>query len=105
MMEDDSENSGNEDHGMTIMLATAEILRIDLKLIGYTASCMGRAKKKFTIDWFSDHFGCSPQVCCATKWQDLQKTAVEAARVEPKDLSINCFLMALHHLKQYPTRI
>ena len=103
-MEDGSDDSGDEDHGVTIILTTAKIMRIGLKLMGYTTRRIRRAKKKFNLDRFGGHFGCSPQVC-ATIWEDLQATAVEAARVEAKDLSVKHFLMALHHLKRYPTQI
>ena len=35
--------------------------------------------------------------------EDLQTTTIEAARVLPNQLNVDHFLMAMHHLKRYPT--
>ena len=50
------------------------------------------------------HFGPTLEVC-ATIYEDLQKTTINEARIDPKlnDNSIEHYLMALHSLKCYPT--
>jgi hypothetical protein len=50
------------------------------------------------------HFGSKPSVI-AQIWEDLQTTLVVEARVLPEDLHMNLFLMAMHHLKRYPTEL
>jgi hypothetical protein len=50
------------------------------------------------------NFGSIPYVC-ATIWEDLQTTIVEEAWVPVEDLQFEHFLMAMHHLKRYPTEV
>ena len=38
-------------------------------------------------------------------WEDLQTTEVEEARIPAEHLKVEYFLMAMHHLKRYPTEI
>mmetsp|Transcript_49 Transcript_49/g.73 ORF Transcript_49/g.73 Transcript_49/m.73 type:complete len:339 (+) Transcript_49:84-1100(+) len=51
---------------------------------------------------FKAHYGVFPSVCCCL-WKDLQTTSVEEARIEPKDINLKHFFMALHTLRKYPT--
>ena len=44
-------------------------------------------------------------VVVARLWEDLQTTAVNDAHVSAEDLSLSHLLMALHHLKRYPTEL
>jgi DDE superfamily endonuclease len=51
---------------------------------------------------FQRKFGVSPVVAVLI-WEDLQTTSFPEAHVEGNRLNIRYFLMALHHLKKYPT--
>jgi hypothetical protein len=81
-----------------------EFLFLGLKLVGYKRRRIRSAKKKTNIDRFVAHFGSVPCIC-ASIWEDFQTTQVIEARVPVEDLNVEYFLalMALHHLKRYPT--
>jgi hypothetical protein len=51
---------------------------------------------------FKEHFGCSPLVA-AKLWEDLQRTSIPEAKLDPDHLVPKHLLMALHHLQKYPT--
>jgi hypothetical protein len=72
--------------------------------VGFKRSRLKRAEKKTNIDRFRGHFGSNPNVI-AEILEDLQTTEVEEAYVPSEKLNIDHFLMAMHHLKRYPTEI
>ena len=75
-----------------------------LCLIGYTEQRIGRAKKTTNIEQLKAHFGSIPRVV-ALIWEDLQIGVSKDAWVPPSKRILKHLLMALHHLKQYPTEI
>jgi hypothetical protein len=101
-MEDGNDNNNNNQ--LTSILTADEILKTGLKLVGYKKGRIGRAKKTANVDRFVGHFGSIPCVC-ASICEDLQTTNVKEARVPVKHLHFEYFLMAMHHLKRYPTEV
>ena len=94
-----------ENHGVTSILTPKEIMKIGLKLIvGFKRQRIRRARRKTNVERFKGFFGASPAVY-AEVWEDLQKTDVVEARVPPQDRNAKHFLMAMHHLKRYPTEL
>jgi hypothetical protein len=83
---------------------TDELLLLGLRLVGCTERRIGRAKTTTNIERFKSHFGSTPTVCLLI-WEDLQTTENPKAFVPAKKRNINHLLMALHHLKCYPTEI
>jgi len=102
MMEEQEGESDNENHGVTSIISPDEMLKIGLRLAGYKRRRMRRAKKETNIERFKAQYGSSPAVVAAI-WEDLQLTETPEARVDVKDRKIKYFLIALHHLKRYPT--
>jgi hypothetical protein len=95
--EDDDDN-----RGITSIITSNEMLKVGLEFGGYKSRRINRAKKATNIERFKALFGASPRVV-ALIWEDLQTTQVDAAHVVPKDRKVKFYLMALHHLKRYPT--
>jgi hypothetical protein len=93
-----------ENHGVTSILTPKEIMKIGLKLVGFKRQRIRRARRKTNVERFKGFFGASPAVY-AEVWEDLQKTDVVEARVPPQDRNAKHFLMAMHHLKRYPTEL
>ena len=79
-------------------------MKIGLKLVGFKRQRIRRARTKTNVERFKGFFGASPAVY-AEVWEDLQKTDVVEARVPPQDRNVKHFLMAMHHLKRYPTEL
>jgi hypothetical protein len=95
----------DNDHGVTSILTPKETMKMGLKLVGFKKRRILRVlSRKTNIDRFKGFFGASPAVY-AEIWEDLQKTDVVEARVPVQDRNPKCFLMAMHHLKRYPTEL
>jgi hypothetical protein len=103
MVEVASDEDDEHDNGLLVYTAN-EIMKIGLLLVGFTRRRLRRAKKKTNLDRFRGHFGSNPHVL-AEILEDLQTTEVEEAHVPSEELNIKHFLMAMHHLKRYPTEI
>ena len=87
----------------SVLLTAKEIQLVGLRLVNYTFERIYRAKlAKTNQKRFKDHFGCSANVC-AEMFADLQTTDTPGARLDVNKIDINCFLMALHFLRCYPT--
>jgi hypothetical protein len=99
--QDESEDD-NDNRGITSIITSNEMLKVGLKIGGYKNGRINRAKKATNINRFKSLYGSTPRVV-ALIWEDLQTTQVDAAHVLPKDRKVKFFLMALHHLKRYPT--
>jgi hypothetical protein len=103
-MDNDDTSDDDDNHGVTSILTPSELLKIGLNLVGFTRRRIRRAKTTTNMKRFKSFFGSSPGVI-AMIWEDLQKTRINEARVPPQDRKIKYFLMAMHHLKRYPTEI
>jgi hypothetical protein len=80
-------------------------MKMGLKLVGFKRRRILRVwSSKTTINRFKGFFGASPAVY-AEIWEDLQRTDVVEARVPVQDRNLKYFLMAMHHLKRYPTEL
>lgn len=100
----DEDEEDHSDIGSVMVLTADEIMKHGLKLVKYTRRRIKRAKTIRNIERFKGHFGSQP-VVVAQIWEDLQTTQVVEARVPPVDLHLDHFLMAMHHLKRYPTEL
>ena len=96
-LEDDNDN-----RGITSIITSNEMLKVGLKIGGYKNRRINRAKKATNIARFKSLYSSTPRVV-ASIWEDLQSTQVEGAHIRPGDRKVKFFLMALHHLKRYPT--
>jgi hypothetical protein len=103
-MSNDDTSDDDDNHGVTSILTPSELLKIGLNLVGFTRRRIRRAKTTTNMKRFKSFFGSSPAVI-AMIWEDLQKTRINEARVPPQDRKIKYILMAMHHLKCYPTEI
>ena len=100
-----SESSDDDGEVLVVDIKTPrEILTIGLRLVNYTWRRIRRAKAKTNINRFKGHFGTTP-VVCAQVYEDLQRNRDPEVKIEPKDLCLSHLLMALHHLKRYPTEL
>jgi hypothetical protein len=98
-----SDEDDEHDNGLLVCTEN-EIMKIGLRLVGFSRRRLRRAKKKTNLDRFRGHFGSNPKVIAETL-EDLQTTEVEEAHVPSEELNINHFLMAMHHLKGHPTEM
>jgi hypothetical protein len=94
----------DDNQGVTSILTPKEITKIGLKLVGFKRQQSQRARRKTNVERFKGFFRASPAVY-AEIWEDLQKTNVKEAQVPPQDRKVKHFLMAMHHLKRYPTEL
>ena len=81
-----------------------QMLYEGLIAVNYTDIRINRATQDTNNSRFKAHYGVFPVVCCCV-WKDLQTTSVEEARIDPKDIKLKPFFMALHTLQKYPTEI
>lgn len=81
-----------------------EFLEHGLKLVGFSKKRIKRAKPKRNNTRFKGFFGVKPYVA-AKVWEDIQTTDIPEAKVNEDQLDRDHFLMALHHLKRYPTEL
>ena len=102
LSESDEENQNN--HLVTQIFTANELMIIGLKLVKYTTQRIKQAKRKTNVERFVGHYGSTPEVCAAI-FEDLQKANVLEARIPASKINVNDFLMALHHLKRYPTEL
>jgi hypothetical protein len=96
--------SDKDNHRVTSIILPDKMLKIGLRLAGYKQRWKNRVKKEANIEHFKAQYGSSPAVVAAI-WEDLQLTEIPEAHVHVnKDQKIKYFfLIALHHLKRYPT--
>jgi len=101
MVDNESEEDSDVDPNV-VVYTSGEIMRRGLLLVNYTRRRIKRAKKWTNEDRFVTHFGSHPLIL-AEIFEDLQRSGVEEAFVPPQDANLDWFLMAMHHLKCYPT--
>ncbi len=103
MMEEQEGESDNKNHDITLIISPDEMLKSGLRLAGYKQCWINRAKKETNIEHRKPQYGLSPAVVAAAIWEALQLTEITKAHVHVKYLKIEYFMIALHHLKRYPT--
>jgi len=104
-MSDEEVSSGSDDDEVNpalVVLTVEEILRKGLLLVNYSRKRIRKAKKKRNLERFRGHYGSDP-IVIAQIWEDLQRTLIPEAHLPPDDAKLDRFLMAMHHLKRYPT--
>ena len=79
-----------------------EMMRIGLRLRGYTVKQLKNAKGKANVFRFKHHFGVSP-VTAVWIYTDLQTTTIADAKIKRGDLDLKYFLMGLFYLRKYPS--
>jgi hypothetical protein len=105
MLDEDDISASEDEHDDTVIALTPdEILKRGLLLVGYTRKRIKRAKRKVNLSRFKGHFGSSPRVI-AQIWEDLQRTDIQKSFVPVEMQNFDHFLMAMHHLKRYPTEL
>jgi hypothetical protein len=105
MLDEDDISASEDEHDDTVIALTPdEILKHGLLLVGYTRKRIKRAKRKVNLGCFKGHFGSSPRVI-AQIWEDLQRTDIQKSFVPVEMRNFDHFLMAMHHLKRYPTEL
>lgn len=89
---------------VTSIMTPMALMKKGLQLGGYSNRRIGKTRQERNIERFKSLYGASPFVV-AMIWEDLQTTSVNEAFVPPEYRKEKYFLMALHHLKRYPTDI
>lgn len=107
--EDDKESiNSNDGYSNTsipadiVIFTPKELLWKGLRLVRYKKPRIKRAREATNVKRFQDNFGGNPQVVLQL-WEDLQTTDIQEAYLHEDDRKINMFLMALYHLRKYPT--
>jgi hypothetical protein len=96
-------DSDNESIAEDVVIFTqSEIIYKGLRLVKFGSPRIKRARRKTNVKRFRKCFGGNPDAVLAC-WYDLQTTTVGGAFLEPQDRQIDKFLMALYHLRKYPT--
>jgi len=93
-----------ESQDASTMCTADGIMKIGLKRVNYKRKRIKRARRKRNVCPFVGHFGV-PSTVAAQVWEDLQTATTPEAFVEADNRNIDHFLMALHHLKKYPTEL
>jgi len=86
---------------MVFIYTADQILRKGLHLVGYDDYMQGNVKREANVDRFKSAFGSKP-IVCAEIFNDLQTTAVVAARIAGREVDVECFLMGIYFLNVYP---
>lgn len=97
-------NSDSEDKVIAenlVVLAPGEMLHKGLVFAGISEQSIARCKNTTNQEKFVNRYGCRPIILCQI-WEDIQRTPLEEARVPPKKLNLEYFLMAIHFLRHYP---
>jgi hypothetical protein len=97
----DSDSSLREDE---VVFTEQEVLRTGLSILHYTKKKIRRAKRATNLDRFKGHYGVLPVVVCELI-QDLQTELTGKLYIPRKKMVLQFLLMALHHLKRYPTEL
>jgi hypothetical protein len=92
----------NELDRNAVILTMGEFLEIGLKVFFTEERIKTFRSYKSQVDNFKEYFGCTPLIA-AKLWEDLQRTSIPEAKLDPDHLEPKHFLMALHHLQKYPT--
>ena len=101
MNDDNSVDSDTLLQRLTKIIHPDDLMLLGLRVF-YSERKLRFAKKKTNTTRFRKKFGADPLVCVLI-WEDFQTTSIEAARVPEERLNAKYFLMALHHLRKYPT--
>ena len=111
-MDDNNQQVGNEDDDddvddcITSFYTPNEMMKVGLKLAGYSAHQLRRTKnRKTNVRRFKSHYG-PDSLVAAFVWEDLQRARGEEYYIPPKNNRIiKYYLMAMHFLKRYPTKL
>ena len=98
----DGDGSVMLDELMTQIVTADEMMNTGLLYARFTKARIDRCKRDTNVKRFVSHFGSIPEVVVLI-FEDLQLTDIDEARLDPKDVNLKFFLMALHFLKCYPT--
>lgn len=85
-----------------LFVSPSQMLRRGLKLIGVLAEVQDRRCRATNIRIFKSHFGPHPSQC-STIWKRLLTTDIADAKVEPEEVDLKAFFMALNHVRVYLT--
>ena len=78
-----------------------EMRRLGLRLVGYSAKQLQKAKTKRRNRWFKQAFGIT-HLTAAHVYRGLQTTHVEEAKIAGSDQALINFLMGVFYLRKYP---
>lgn len=87
---------------MVLIVSADEMLRKGLQMGGFDDYRQQRVRRVQNLERFKGLYGSTPKVYSQI-FEDLQTTEIAEARVDPKTLCIDSYLMAIHFLKCYPT--
>lgn len=101
-----SDHSSDSSIASIFVLTRDDILQRGLKLLLWSDEKLARKSKKKIekeTDWFKHEYGADPYVV-AQIWEDLQRTGIEAARINnANDDDLSHLFHALQFMKCYPT--
>jgi hypothetical protein len=87
---------------MVVVLTSEEMLRKGLELVGFEFDRQLKVKSEQNNTRFKAHYGSNP-IVYAQIWEDFQTTEIPEARIGPKMMDVDAFLMGIHFLKCYPS--
>jgi hypothetical protein len=84
------------------VLTPDEVLFRGLAVFKFTVQRQNKCSRATNLDRFANYFGRSP-TALGCLWVDLQTTQNPNAKVVGSDKMFYHFMMAIHHLRKYPT--
>ena len=99
-----TEMNMNEDDdisvGDIIVMTPEEMLATGLRLAGYKDRSIERCQAKTNLERFISRYGADPAVLAAI-WEDLQRTSIGDAYIDPANINVEYFFHAFYFLKHY----
>jgi hypothetical protein len=96
----DSLSSDDRNDRVTHIITSKKMMKYGLEFL-YTVDRVARGKASTNLVRFRKNFGINPATACDV-YEDMQKTDVQAARVEGCELNLKFFLITLYFLRKYP---
>lgn len=103
-MAEDTDTDKDIPIGNLVILTADEILSKGLNLLGWDTSRVEKWKSETALEQYRGMYGVNP-VVTAQLCEDLQRTEVEDARIEPGKMDITKLHWTLHFLYRYPSEL
>ena len=95
------EPNEQEPHEPDHVVTTNDMLHVGLLVARFQPAQIQRHSYASNYQFFRDHLGASPRVCC-TIYEDLQLTDIVDAKLTGNQTNLIWFLKGLYFLRKYP---
>ena len=92
----------NHNSAKMLRFSASQVLQKGLELYGIELHCQRKSCRASNVRKFKKFYGSTPEVYKQI-FHDLQTTEIDKARVDPEDICLDSFLMAINFLKLYET--